>query len=114
MPDIVGLYMSPPERALVPCVDETSQSQALDRTQPLLPMRSVHAERLTHNHARYGTTWPFAALDIATGAVIGRCHRKHRYSEFRRVLDQVEAAVPSGLDVHLRMHSSTTHKTKPR
>jgi transposase len=111
--DIVGLYMSPPDRALVLCVDEKSQIQALDRTQPLLPMRPGQAERRTHDHTRHGTTSLFAALDIATGAVIGRCHPKHRSSEFRRFLDHVEAAVPPGLDAHLVMDNYATHKTKP-
>jgi transposase len=111
--DIVGLYMSPPERALVLCVDEKSQIQALDRTQPLLPMRPGQAERRTHDYTRHGTTSLFAALDIATGAVIGRCYPKHRSSEFRRFLDQVEAAVPANLDVHLVMDNYATHKTKP-
>lgn len=110
--DIVGLYLSPPERALVLCVDEKSQIQALDRTQPLLPMRPGQAERRTHDYTRHGTTSLFAALDIATGAVIGRCYPKHRSSEFRRFLDQVEVAVPSGLDVHLVMDNYATHKTK--
>src|SRR5688572_23055512 len=111
--DIVGLYMAPPDRALVLCVDEKSQIQALDRTQPLLPMRPGQAERRTHDYTRHGTTSLFAALDIATGAVIGRCYPKHRSSEFRRFLDQVEAAVPGDLDVHLVMDNYATHKTKP-
>lgn len=111
--DIVGLYMSPPERALVLCVDEKSQIQALDRTQPLLPMRPGQIERRTHDYTRHGTTSLFAALDVATGAVIGRCYPKHRSSEFRKFLDQVEAAVPANLDVHLVMDNYATHKTKP-
>ena len=111
--DIVGLYMAPPERALVLCVDEKSQIQALDRTQPLLPMRPGQAERRTHDYTRHGTTSLFAALDIATGAVIGHCYPKHRSSEFRRFLDQVEAAVPADLDIHLVMDNYATHKTKP-
>ncbi len=105
--------MSPPERALVLCVDEKSQIQALDRTQPLLPMRPGQVERRTHDYTRHGTTSLFAALDVATGAVIGRCYPKHRSSEFRKVLDQVEANVPTDLDVHLIMDNYTTHKTKP-
>ena len=84
--DIVGLYLSPPERALVLCVDEKSQIQALDRSQPLLPMRPGQVERRTHDYTRHGTTSLFAALDIATGAVIGRCYPKHRSSEFRKFL----------------------------
>jgi len=111
--DIVGLYLSPPDRALVLCVDEKSQIQALDRTQPLLPMRPGQAERRTHDYTRHGTTSLFAALDIATGAVIGRCYPQHRSSEFRRFLDQVEKAVPPDLDVHLVMDNYATHKTKP-
>ena len=111
--DIVGLYLSPPDRALVLCVDEKSQIQALDRTQPLLPLRPGQAERRTHDYTRHGTTSLFAALDIATGAVIGRCYPKHRSSEFRRFLDQVEANVPADLDVHLVMDNYATHKTKP-
>lgn len=83
--DIVGLYLSPPARALVLCVDEKSQIQALDRTQPLLPMRPGQAERRTHDYARHGTTSLFAALDIATGAVIGQCYPKHRSGEFPRL-----------------------------
>jgi transposase len=111
--DIVGLYLAPPERALVLCVDEKSQIQALDRSQPLLPMRPGQVERRTHDYTRHGTTSLFAALDIATGAVIGRCYPKHRSSEFRKFLDQVEASVPPGLDVHLVMDNYATHKTKP-
>ena len=110
--DIAGLCMSPPERAPVLCVGERSQIQALDRTQPLLPMRPGQAERRTHDHTRHGTTSLFAALDIATGAVIGRCYPKHRSGGFRRFLDQVEAAVPKGLDVHLVIDNYATHKTK--
>src|SRR5512144_171850 len=111
--DIVGLYISPPERALVLCVDEKSQIQALDRSQPLLPMRPGQVERRTHDYTRHGTTSLFAALDIATGAVIGRCYRKHRSSEFRNFLDQIEASVPTDLDVHLVMDNYATHKTRP-
>jgi len=111
--DIVGLYMVPPERALVLCVDEKSQIQALDRTQPLLPMRPGQAERRTHDYTRHGTTSLFAALDIATGAVIGRCCPKHRSGGFRRFLDQVEVAVPPDLDIHLVMDNHATHKTTP-
>lgn len=111
--DIVGLYLSPPERALVLCVDEKSQIQALDRSQPLLPIRPGQVERRTHDYTRHGTTSLFAALDIATGAVIGRCYPKHRSSEFRKFLDQIESSVPSDLDVHLVMDNYATHKTKP-
>jgi transposase len=108
--DVVGLYMSPPEHALVLCVDEKSQMQALDRTQPLLPLSPGQAERRTHDYKRHGTTALFAALDIATGQVLGRCYRRHRASEFRRFLDTIEAAVPAHLDIHLVMDNYATHK----
>ena len=109
--DIVGLYMKPPERALVLCVDEKSQIQALDRTQPIFPMRPGQAERRTHDYARYGTTSLFAALDLMSGKVIGECHRRHRAIEFRQFLDTIDAAVPSDLDVHLVLDNYRTHKT---
>jgi transposase len=108
--DVVGLYMAPPERALVLCVDEKSQIQALDRTQPLLPMRPGQVERRSHDYTRHGTTALFAALDVATGRVIGKCFARHRAAEFRRFLDQVEANVPADLDVHLVMDNYGTHK----
>ena len=92
--DIVGLYLSPPERALVLCVDEKSQIQALDRTQPLLPLRPGQAERRTHDYKRHGTTSLFAALDVKTGSVIGKCMPRHRAQEFRRFLNEVERNVP--------------------
>lgn len=111
--DIVGLHMSPPDRALVLCVDEKSQIQALDRTQPILPMRPGQIERRTHDNTRHGTTSLFAALDIATGAVIGCCCPKHRSSEFRKFLDQIEANVPADLDIHIVMDNYATRKTKP-
>lgn len=110
--DIVGLYLSPPERALVLCVDEKSQVQALDRTQPLLPMRPGQVERRTHDYQRHGTTSLFAALDVQTGTVIGKCMRRHRAAEFRRFLDEVESNVPSDLDIHVIMDNYGTHKTK--
>jgi len=109
--DIVGLYLNPPERALVLCVDEKAQIQALDRTQPLLPMRPGQIERRTHDYERHGTTSLFAALEMASGKVIGECHRRHRALEFRRFLDTVEAATPAGLDVHLILDNYGTHKT---
>jgi transposase len=109
--DIVGLYMNPPTRALVLCVDEKSQIQALDRTQPIFPMRPGQAERRTHDYARYGTTSLFAALDLVTGNVIGECHRRHRSVEFRHFLDTIEAAVPPDLDVHLVLDNYGTHKS---
>ena len=111
--DIVGLYCNPPDHALVLCVDEKSQIQALDRTQPLLPMRPGQAERRSHDYTRHGTTSLFAALDIATGRVIGRCYQRHRAVEFRRFLAAVEQAVPAGLDVHLVLDNYATHKAPP-
>jgi transposase len=109
--DIVGLYVSPPAHAIVLCVDEKSQIQALDRSQPMLPMRPGQVARRTHDYKRHGTTSLFAALDIATGRVIGRCFPRHRAAEFRRFLDEIEAAVPRDLDVHLVMDNYATHKT---
>jgi transposase len=109
--DIVGLYMNPPERALVLCVDEKSQIQALERTAPLLPMRPGQAERRAHDYLRHGTTSLFAALDAKTGNVIGQTHRRHRSAEFRKFLDTIENNVPEELDVHLVMDNYATHKT---
>ena len=110
--DIVGLYLNPPEQALVLCVDEKSQIQALDRTQPLLPMRPGQPERRSHDYKRHGTVSLFAALDTATGRVIGRCFSRHRAREFRAFLNTVEAQVPDDLDVHIVMDNLATHKTK--
>lgn len=109
--DIVGLYLNPPDRALVLCVDEKSQIQALDRTQPLLPMRPGQLERRTHDYARHGTTSLFAALDVKTGTVIGELHRRHRSTEFRKFLDRIEQAVPPDFDVHMILDNYGTHKT---
>ena len=109
--DIVGLYIDPPDRALVLCVDEKSQIQALERTAPLLPMRPGQAERRAHDYQRHGTTTLFAALDAKTGKVIGRTQRRHRSAEFRNFLDTIEASVPAELDVHLIMDNYATHKT---
>ncbi len=109
--DIVGLYLDPPDRALVLCVDEKSQIQALDRTRPLLPMRPGQAERRTHDYLGHGTVSLFAALDASTGKVIGRCHQRHRAVEFRKFLDTIEAEVPTDLDVHLIVDHYATHKT---
>jgi len=109
--DIVGLYMSPPNRAIVLCVDEKSQIQALDREQPVLPMAPGVAERRTHSYIRHGTTSLFAALDIATGAVIGKRYKRHRATEFLDFLKRIDAAVPKGPDVHLVMDNYATHKT---
>jgi transposase len=109
--DIVGLYLNPPDRALVLCVDEKSQIQALDRTAPLLPMRPGQVERRTHDYVRHGTTSLFAALDTKTGRVLGRCFRRHRSTEFRRFLDLIDATVPRDLEVHLILDNYGTHKT---
>ena len=109
--DVVGLYISPPEHAVVLCVDEKSQIQALDRSQPMLPMRPGQPARRSHDYTRHGTTSLFAALDIATGKVIGKCYGRHRAAEFRRFLDEIEAAVPRDLAVHLVMDNYATHKT---
>lgn len=109
--DIAGLYMAPPERALVLCVDEKSQIQALDRTQPVLPMRPGKPERRSHDYTRYGTLSLFAALDVATGKVIGKCYPRHRSAEFLKFLREIEANVPDDLDVHLVMDNYATHKT---
>ena len=110
--DVVGLYIAPPAHAVVLCVDEKSQIQALDRSQPLLPMRPGQIERRTHDYTRHGTTSLFAALDIATGQVISKCYPRHRAAEFRRFLDEIEKAVPDDLDVHLVMDNYATHKTQ--
>ena len=109
--DIVGLYMNPPEHALVLCVDEKSQIQALDRTQPLLPLRPGQVERGTHDYKRHGTTSLFAALELKTNRVIGQLHRRHRSQEFRQFLDTIEANVPADLDVHIVLDNYGTHKT---
>jgi transposase len=110
--NLVGLYLAPPDRALVRCVDEKAQVQALDRTQPLLPLRPRQVERRIHDYARHGTTSLFAALDVKAGTVIGRCFPRHRTVEFRQFLDAIEAAVPAGLDLHLVLDNAATHKTK--
>jgi len=109
--DIVGLYLNPPDHALVFCVDEKSQIQALDRTQPLLPLWPGQSERRTHDYKRHGTTSLFAALELKTGRVIGQLHRRHRSQEFRRFLDTIEANVPVTLDVHLVLDNYGAHKT---
>jgi transposase len=110
--DIVGLYLAPPDRALVLCVDEKSQIQALDRTAPLLPMRPGQIERRTHDYARHGTTTLFAALDTKTGELIGQTQPRHRSVEFRKFLDTIERNVPAELDVHLILDNYGTHKTQ--
>jgi transposase len=109
--DIVGLYMNPPDHALVFCVDEKSQIQALDRTQPLLPLRPGQLERGTHDYKRHGTTSLFAALELKTSHVIGQLHRRHRSREFREFLDVIEAQVPDALEVHIIVDNYGTHKT---
>jgi transposase len=108
--DVVGLYIAPPDRALILCVDEKSQIQALDRTQPLLPMRPGQVERRSHDYKRHGTTSLFAALDVKAGTVIGKCMPRHRAQEFRRFLDTVEKNVPGDLDIHVVMDNDATHK----
>ena len=109
--DVVGLYHNPPERAVVLCVDEKSQMQALDRSQPVLPMMPGMPERRTHDYARHGTTSLFAAFNIADGTVISALHRKHRAVEFRKFLIAIDKAVPAELDVHLICDNLATHKT---
>jgi len=109
--DIVGLYMDPPTHAVVLCVDEKSQIQALERSQPLLPMRPGQPERRTHDYLRHGTTTLFAALDVATGKVIGKCYQRHRAREFLRFLKTIDEEVPDDLDVHLVLDNYATHKT---
>lgn len=109
--DIVGLYMSPPENALVLAVDEKSQVQALDRTAPILPMMPSTPARATHDYVRHGTTTVFAAMDILSGAVIARNYRRHRSSEFLRFLTEVDAVTPKDLELHLVLDNYATHKT---
>ncbi len=124
MQDIVGLYLAPPNRAIVLCVDEKSQIQALDRPshglhanhcrateQPVLPMAPGVAERRTHTYVRNGTTSLFAALDIATGAVIGKCYKRHRATEFLDFLKRIDRQMPEGPEVHIVMDNYATHKT---
>jgi len=108
--DIVGLYLNPPDKAMVLCVDEKSQIQALDRTQPMLPMGLGYVEGLTHDYIRHGTTTLFAALDIATGAVLTRCKHRHRHQEYLGFLKHVEKNVPQDLDIHLIVDNYSTHK----
>jgi transposase len=109
--DVVGLYLDPPERALVLCVDEKSQIQALDRSAPVLPMMPGMPERRTHDYLRNGVTTLFAALDVATGEVIGSLHRRHRAAEFKKFLAKLDREVPADLDVHLICDNYATHKT---
>lgn len=110
--DVVGLYLDPPDKALVLCVDEKSQIQALDRTQPSLPMNYGMPQTHTHDYRRHGTTTLFAALDVGTGEVIGKLKRRHRSSEFISFLRHIDSVVPDDLDVHLILDNYGTHKTK--
>lgn len=109
--DIVGLYLNPPTKALVLCVDEKAQIQALDRSQPVLPMRPGQSERRSHDYTRHGTTSLFAALELKSGRIIGQLHRRHRSVEFRKFLDRIDQAVPESLDVHLILDNYGTHKS---
>jgi transposase/DNA-binding XRE family transcriptional regulator len=109
--DVVGLYLDPPERALVLCVDEKSGIQALDRSAPVLPMMPGMPERRTHDYVRSGTTTLFAALDVASGQVIGSLHRRHRAIEFKKFLTKIDAETPAELDLHLVCDNLSTHKT---
>jgi transposase len=109
--DIVGLYLDPPERALVLWVDEQSQIQALDRSAPTLPLLPTTPARRSHDDVRHGTASLFAALDVASGQVISQVHRRHRHQEFLRFLKQIDASVPAGLELHLVGDNSATHKT---
>jgi transposase len=109
--DVVGLYLNPPERAVVLCVDEKSQIQALDRTAPILPMLPGTPQRATHDYKRSGTSSLYAALDLATGKVIGRLHSRHRAIEFKQFLQTLDREVPAELDVHVVLDNSSTHKT---
>jgi transposase len=108
--DVVGLYLNPPEKAIVLCMDEKSQIQALDRTQPGLPMKRGRAGTMTHDYKRHGTTTLFAALDVLTGKVIGECHPRHRNGEFLQFLRTVDQEVPRGLEVHLILDNYGSHK----
>lgn len=112
--DVVGLYLNPPDRAIVLCIDEKSQARALDRSQPLLPLRPGDCERRTHDYKRHGVTSLFAALDAATGRVIGRCLRRHRHQEFLKFMHDVDEAIPeeAGVEIHLVMDNYATHKAR--
>jgi transposase len=108
--DIVGLYMNPPDRAIVLCVDEKSQVQALNRTQPILPLAPGVPARQSHDYKRHGVTSLFGAMDVASGVTIGSCYRRQRHQEFLRFLDEIEGNLPAGLEVHLVMDNYGTHK----
>ncbi len=111
--DIVGLYLDPSDRTIILCIDEKSQVQALDRTQPLLPMSPGSPERHTHDYVRHGTTSLFSALNVATGEVIGKCLRRHRHQEFLKFMNQVDQSIPEedGVELHVVMDNYATHKT---
>jgi len=108
--DVVGLYLDPPEKAVVLCMDEKSQIQALDRTQATLPMKKGRAGTMTHDYKRNGTTTLFAALDVLTGRVIGQCLPQHRHQEFLKFLKTIDAEVPTGLQIHVILDNYSTHK----
>lgn len=108
--DVVGLYLNPPDKAVVLCVDEKSQIQALERTQPLLPMGLGYVQGVTHNYIRHGTTTLFAALDLATGKVISQCQRRHRHQEYLQFLREIDVQVPARFSVHLIVDNYATHK----
>ncbi len=108
--DIVGLYLNPPDKALVLCVDEKTQVQALNRTHPVLPLGLGYVEGVTHDYVRHGTMTLFAALNVATGTVISQCRRRHRHQEFLAFLRHLDASVPTDLDVHLIVDNYATHK----
>jgi len=107
--DVVGLYLDPPDRAIVLCIDEKSSVQALDRTQASLPIVKGRAATMTHDYKRHGTTTLFAALDVLTGTVIGSCQSRHRHTEFLKFLKIIDTEVPTGLDVHLILDNYSTH-----
>ena len=108
--DIIGLYLNPPENAMVLCVDEKSQIQALNRTQPMLPLGLGYVEGVTHDYVRHGTTTLFAALDIASGNVLAQCKKRHRHQDFLAFLRHIDANVPKGMDIHLVVDNYATHK----
>ena len=108
--DIVGLYLNPPDRAIVLCLDEKSQVQALNRTEPILPLAPGVPERQTHDYERHGVTSLFAAMDVASGVTISTCYRRHRHQEFLRYLNQIDADLPPGVEVHIVMDHYGTHK----
>jgi transposase len=108
--DIVGLYLNPPDRAIVLCVDEKSQVQALNRTQPILPLAPGVPARQSHDYERHGVTSLFAAMDVTSGVTISNCYRRHRHQEFLQFLNDIEASLPAGFDVHLVMDNYGTHK----